>query len=132
MAIGNRAFAASVPLAGVLAGAAVVTRFAAALALALVLAFAAMLGRGTTTMPLAGVLASAAVITRFTSAVALARVHTFAGMLVAACGRLFACSHTANLGAGNNPRHRAEQQFIKTSSFHSHPEISFKESERHH
>ncbi len=126
MAFGNWNFAASVPFAGVFAGATVVTGFAATLTLALVLPFATVLGcRCTTAMALARVFAGTAIVTGFAAAVALAFVHALTGMLVAASGCAFPSHYSVNLRTGYNPGHSAKQQFVKNSSFHTHRETSF-------
>ncbi len=128
MAFGNGNFAASVPFARVLAGATVVTRFAAPLPLTLVLPFATMLGRRrTTAMAFAGVLTGARVVVGFATPLALALVHALARMRLVAFGCLSLSNYTANLRtAGKNPGHSAEQQFVKISSFYTHPESPYK------
>jgi len=121
MVFGNGNFAAAVPFARVLAGATVVTGFAATLPLAVVLAFATMLGR------------------RRTTAMAFARAASLALAVVHALARVFVtafvhCSYTINgasLSADKNPSHSAEQQFVETSSFHTHLGIPHKLSKRH-
>ncbi len=132
MVFGNGNFAATMAFTGVLAGATVVTGFAATLPLAVVLALATMLGRRrTTTMAFAGVLAGATIVAGIAASLALAVVHAFARVFVTAFVR---CSYTINgasLSADKNPSHSAEQQFVEISSFHTHPGISHKSSKRH-
>ncbi len=91
MVFGNRNFAAAVPFTRVLAGAAVVTGLATTLPLAVVLAFATVLGR------------------RRAASLAFAVVHALAHMLLAAFGCLFFRNYSPNLRAGKNPGHSAEQ-----------------------
>ncbi len=132
MVFGNGNFATAVPFTRVLAGATVVTRFAATLPLAVVLAFAAVLGRRrTTAMAFTRVLASAPVVTGFTAPLALALVHALARMLLAAFGCLFLSNYTANLSTSKNPSHSAEQQFVEISSFHTHSGIPHKSIKRY-
>jgi len=124
MVFGNRNFAATLSFARILAGATVVTGFAASLPLAVVLAFAAMLSRRrTTAMAFAGVLASAAVIAGFAASLALAVIHAFARVFIAAFVRCFSRINRATLRAGKNTSYSTEQQFVEISSFHTHPGI---------
>ncbi len=132
MAIGNGNFAATVSFAGVLAGATVVTGFAATLPLAVVLALATMFGRRrTTAMAFAGVLAGATIVAGIAAALALAVVHAFAGVFVTTFIRRFYSTHAASLSAHKHPSHSAEQQFIEISSFHTHPGIPRRSSKIH-
>ncbi len=124
MIFGNRNFAAAVPFTRVLAGATVVTGLAATLPLAVVLAFATMLGRRrTTAMAFAGVFAGATIVAGIAASLALAVIHAFARMLLAAFGCVFFSNYTANLSTGKNPSYSTEQQFVEISSFHTHPGI---------
>ena len=132
MVFGNGNFAAAVPFTGVLAGATVVTGFAATLPLAVVLAFATMLvRRRTTAMAFAGVLASAAVIAGVAASLALAVIHAFARVFITVFVRSFSRINAATLGAGKNPSYSTEQQFVEISSFHTHPGILHKSKTRH-
>ncbi len=122
MVFGNGNFAATLSFARVLAGACVVIGFAASLPLAVVLAFAAMLGRRrTTAMAFAGVLASATGIAGFAASLALAVIHAFARVFITAFVRSFSRINAATLRAGENPSYSTEQQFVEISSFHTHP-----------
>ncbi len=132
MVFGNGNFAATMAFTGVLAGATVVTGFAATLPLAVVLALATMFGRRrTTTMAFAGVLAGATIVAGIAASLALAVVHAFARVFITAFVRCFCRINTASLNADKNSSHSAEQQFIEISSFHTHPGISHKSSKRH-
>ena len=132
MVFGNGYFAATVSFARVLAGASVVTGFAATLPLAVVLAFAAMLARRrTTAMAFAGVLASAAVIAGVAASLALAVIHAFARVFITVFVRSFSRINAATLRAGKNPSYSTEQQFVEISSFHTHPGILHKSRTRH-
>ncbi len=124
MVLGNGNFAATVSFARVLAGATVVTGFAATLPLAVVLAFATMLGRRrTTAMAFAGVLAGATIVAGFAATLALAVVLAFARVFITAFVRSFSRINAATLRAGENPSYSTEQQFVEISSFHTHPGI---------
>ncbi len=120
------------PFTRVLAGATVVAGLAATLPLAVVLAFATVLGRRrTTAMAFARVLGGAPVVASFAASLALAVVHALARVFVTA---FVHCSYTINgasLSADKNPSHSAEQQFVETSSFHTHLGIPHKLSKRH-
>jgi hypothetical protein len=132
MVFGNGDFAATVAFAGILAGATVIAGLAATLSLAVVLAFATMLGRRrTTTMAFAGILGGTAVVTRFAAPLAFAVVHALAHMLLAAFSRRFLSNHTASLCASNYSCYGTEQQFVEISSFHTHPGIPRKSSQRY-
>ena len=124
MIFGNGNFAATLAFARIFAGATVVTGFAASLPLAVVLAFAAMLSRRrTTAMAFAGVLAGATIVAGIAAPLALTVVHTFARVFVTAFVRCFSRINAASLSAGKNPSYSTEQQFVEISSFHTHPGI---------
>ncbi len=124
MVFRNGNFATTLSFARVLAGATVVTGFAATLPLAVVLAFATMLGRRrTTALAFAGVLAGASIVGGFAASVALAVIHTLARVFITAFVRCFSRINAATLGAGKNPSYSTEQQFVEISSFHTHPGI---------
>ena len=124
MIFGNGNFAATVSFARVLAGATVVTGFAATLPLTVVLAFATMLGRRrTTAMAFAGVLAGATIVAGIASSLALAVIHAFARVFITAFVRCIFRINAATLRTGNNPSYSTEQQFVEISSFHTHPRI---------
>ncbi len=100
MIFGNGNFAATLAFARIFAGATVVTGFAATLPLAVVLAFATMLGRRRTpAMAFAGVLAGATVVAGFAASLALAVVHAFAGVFITTFVRCFCRINAASLSA---------------------------------
>lgn len=101
MAVWYRNFAAAMAFARILAGTAVVAGLAAALPLALILAFAPMLGRrGTATVTFARVLAGTTVVPCFTATLAFAFVHAFAGVFASTFLRCFLRINVLCLCAG--------------------------------
>jgi hypothetical protein len=124
VAVRHRNFAATLALAGVLAGTTIVAGSATSLTLALVVAFALMFGgRGAAPVTFTGILAGAAVVARVTATLPLAVVHSLAGVLVTACFCIVRI-HEARLCARKYSSHGTEQKFVEISTFHTHDLIS--------